>query len=141
MRLLAALLVSALLVTPAFAKKPKPLYKRIGGMAVITAVVDDFIGNIVGDGRVSGFYATTDIPQFKAMVAGQICKASGGPCEYKGRDMRAVHTDMGMESKDFDALVQDLSMSLDKLKVPKPEKAELLAKLTPVPKAAGKKRR
>ena len=59
----------------------------------------------------------------------QICAASSGPCEYKGKDMKTAHTGMGIKDADFNALVDDLVKALDKYKVPEKEKSELLGAL------------
>ena len=34
-----------------------PLYDRLGGKPAITAVVDDFIGNVAGDARINQRFA------------------------------------------------------------------------------------
>ena len=52
----------------------------------------------------------------------QLCQASGGPCTYTGRNMKAAHAGMGVSSDDFDALVGDLVTTLNKFKVPEREK-------------------
>lgn len=59
----------------------------------------------------------------------QVCEATGGPCRYTGRDMRAVHAGMRITDAEFDALVKDLVRSLDKLRVPAAEQRELLGLL------------
>ena len=46
--------------------------------------------------------------------------------------MKTAHRGMGVKGRDFDALVEDLVKSLDKFKVPKQEKGELLAILGPM---------
>jgi hemoglobin len=33
------------------------LYGRLGGKPAITAVVDDFVGNVAADSRINGFFA------------------------------------------------------------------------------------
>ncbi len=48
--------------------------------------------------------------------------------------MKTAHAGMGVASKDFNALVDDLSKTLDKFKVPKKEKGELLGALAPLKK-------
>jgi hemoglobin len=64
----------------------------------------------------------------------QICQASGGPCSYTGRSMKATHAGMGVSKADFDALVGDLVATLNKFKVPEREKNELLRALAPMKK-------
>jgi len=49
-----------------------------------------------------------------------------------GRDMKSTHKDMGVTDGEFNALVEDLSGALDKLKVPAAEKNELLGLLAPM---------
>jgi hemoglobin len=48
--------------------------------------------------------------------------------------MKSAHAGMGIRSKDFDALVQDLGKSLNKFKVPAREQKELVAVLGPMKK-------
>lgn len=53
---------------------------------------------------------------FKGKLVDQICEASGGPCKYTGKDMKTAHMGMGVGGSDFDALVDNLSATLDKLR-------------------------
>ena len=57
----------------------KTLYDRLGGKDAITAVVDDFVGNVGADARINQRFANTDIPHLKAMLVDQVCMATGGP--------------------------------------------------------------
>jgi len=107
----------------------KSLYERLGGKPAIQAVVDDFIGNVAADSRINGFFAQSDIPRLNRLLVEQICAATGGPCQYSGRDMRTAHADMGITEQHFNALVEDLVASLDKFNVPEREKNELLGAL------------
>jgi hemoglobin len=110
----------------------KSLYDRLGGQGAITAVVDDFTANVAADNRINKFFAKTDIPRFKKLLADQICAGTGGPCTYTGRDMKSAHAGMGITDAQFNALVEDLVKTLDKFKVPEKEKGELLGILGPM---------
>jgi hemoglobin len=110
----------------------KSLYERLGGQGAITAVVDDFVGNVAADNRINKFFAKTDIPRLKRLLVEQICAGTGGPCTYTGRDMKSAHAGMGITDAQFNALVEDLVKSLDKFKVPEKEKGELLGILGPM---------
>ena len=112
----------------------KSLYERLGGKDAITAVVDDFVGRVAADNRINKFFAKANVPRLKMMLVDQICEATGGPCKYTGRDMKAAHKGMGITNADFDALVGDLVATLDKFKVGDREKQELLAALGPMRK-------
>ena len=110
------------------------LYDRLGGKAAITAVVDEFVAKVAADNRINGRFATTDIPKLKRHLVDQVCAASGSPCVYTGRDMKATHAGMRLTNADFNALVQDLVAALDKFKVGEWEEQELLALLGPMRK-------
>jgi hemoglobin len=112
----------------------RPLYWRLGGTPAITAVVDDFVGNVAADRRINRFFAHTDIARLKFYLVQQICAGTGGPCVYTGRDMRSVHAGLGIRSRHFNALVQDLGKTLNKFKVPAREQKELVAILAPMKK-------
>lgn len=127
--------ITAITVAPAGVLTP--LYERLGGMDAISAVVDEFLGNVVGDKRINGFFAATvqsadRVRSLRQNLIDQICAGSGGPCQYKGGDMKTVHRGMKIDDDAFDALVDDLIKALDKFKVPTPEKAALLGVLSPM---------
>jgi hemoglobin len=126
-----AFLISACQSMDAMAPK-KSLYDRLGGQPAVTAVVDDFVGNVAADNRINGFFARTDIPRLKKNLVDQICQGTGGPCTYTGRDMRTAHKGMNITDAQFNALVEDLVKTLDKFKVPEKEKGELLGVLGPM---------
>jgi len=110
------------------------LYDRLGGYPAVSAVVDDFVKNVAADKRINGFFAHTDIPSFRQKLTDFICVGTGGPCSYGGRDMKTAHAGMGVRSRDFNALVQDLGKTLKKFKVPHHEQMELVAILGPMKK-------
>ena len=117
----------------------KSLYERLGGKKSITAVVDEFVGRVAADNRINGFFKQTAsdpkrLAKFKMNLIDQICQASGGPCKYKGKDMKTAHQGMGIGDADFNALVEDLVGALDKFNVGATEKNELLGALGPMKK-------
>lgn len=129
---LALALVSS--AAPAQMMQQKSLYDRLGGQPAITAVVDDFVGNVAKDRRINGYFAKADIPRLKFNLVNQLCQATGGPCTYTGRDMKSAHAGMGVRARDFNALVQDLGKSLNKFKVAKADQAKIVSVLGPMKK-------
>ena len=120
-----------------WAQATKSLYDRLGGKAAIVAVVDDFVANCAADKRINTFFAATAadknrLAAFKNNLVDQVCEAAGGPCKYKGRDMKSAHAGMGISNADFNALVEDLTKSLNKFKVGKAEQDQLLGVLGPM---------
>jgi hemoglobin len=110
----------------------KSLYDRLGGQPAVTAVVDDFVGNVAGDSRINGRFANANIPRLKKLLVEQISAGTGGPVSYTGRDMKTAHAGMKITDAEFNALVEDLIKTLDKFKVPEQEKGELLGILGPM---------
>jgi hemoglobin len=106
------------------------LYDRLGRRDAITAVVKDFVEQRVAkDDRIQAYFAHTDIPGFEDKLVDQICEASGGPCKYTGKDMKATHAGMNLKEADFGALVEDLKASLDQFHVGAKEQSDLLGAL------------
>lgn len=105
------------------------LYERLGGKPAIEAVVDTFLGNVAGDARIAHRFALSDLGALRGHLIDQICQATGGPCTYKGRDMKTTHKNQHVTDAEFGALVEDLIKALDTHKVPATEKGELLAAL------------
>jgi hemoglobin len=115
----------------------KSLYSRLGGKKAITAVVDEFVGIVAKDDRINKFFAGAAgdpkrLAMFKAKLVDQICQGTGGPCKYRGKDMKTAHKGMGIGESDFNALVEDLVAALKKFNVPQAEQDELLGILGPM---------
>lgn len=108
------------------------LYDRLGGKEAIGAVVDAFMAKVAADKRINRYFWNADAPSLREALLTQICSASGGPCVYSGRDMKAAHAGMNIRSPEFGALVEDLVGALEQFKVPPREKNELLSMLAPM---------
>ena len=113
------------------------LYQRLGGREAIKGVVDDFVANVVADQRVNSRFKALQpaaVAKLQTNLADQICDATGGPCAYLGRDMKAAHAGMRVTDAEWTATVEDLVKSLNKFKVGAKEQQELLAILGPMKK-------
>jgi hemoglobin len=109
------------------------LSTRLGGHAAISAVITDFVDNqVVPDGRINRFFANTDLERLKVLLTEFTDMATGGPEPYTGRDMATSHAGLAITVADFNALVEDLTASLDVFAVPDQEQSELLAALAPL---------
>ena len=110
--------------------KEKSLYQRLGGYDAIAAVSDDFIGRLA-TGKLLGRFVVglsdDSKKKLRQHLVDFLCNATGGPCLYLGRDMKTAHTGLGITEADWKEGVDALVATLDKFKVPKKEKAEVLA--------------
>lgn len=126
-----ALCLLAALLGGAMAQE-KSLYERLGGKDAIKAVVNEFVTIVAADSRINKKFARSNVDRLKFMLVEQICAATGGPCKYTGRDMKAAHKNMGVTVGEFNALVENLVKALDKFNVQEKEKKELLGILAPM---------
>jgi hemoglobin len=130
---LAAITLSAL----AAAEPHRSLFQRLGGMPAIRAVVDDLVSRILADERVNKWFAhaasdPANAAAYKRSLADFLCQGTGGPCQYTGPDIVAAHKGRAVTAEAFDAVVEDLVATLNRLQVPEKEKADLLAILGPM---------
>jgi hemoglobin len=116
--LLPVLLLAVLAGSPLASAQgtPNPLYKRLGGYDAIAAVTDSFIGRLAGDAQLARFFSghgTDSKQRLRQHIVDFLCMATGGPCVYKGRDMKTTHAGLGITTADRDRSVMHLVATLD----------------------------
>ena len=115
---------------PSQANQPS-LYERLGGIYSIATVVDAFIDRVMTDPRLNANPAVNEahrrVPPagFKYLVTEMVGGAAGSPQKYTGRPMRESHEHLNITPKEWEASMDDFQQTLDKLKVPAAEQAEL----------------
>ena len=120
----AALLGSTLAYSAVAADKN--LYERLGGKPALEAVVGELWNNVAADSRINHYFKNTKPEAFGGQLVDFLCQGSGGPCQYKGKDMNAAHTGMKLSDNDFNALAEDTIKALNKFNVPKKEHDEVM---------------
>ena len=110
-------------------KPTASLYDRLGGKEALTAVVDDLSANVAADSRINHRFAKANIKQFKANMVDLLCMGSGGPCAYKGLDMKTMHTGMKITEAEFGAMAENVIKTMNKFNVPAQEQGEVMALL------------
>jgi len=123
------LITSASVFSQSMQKQPT-LYQRLGGYDAIAAVSDDFVGRLATGKLLSRFVvglSNDSKMKLRQHLVDFLCNATGGPCIYLGRDMKTVHTGLGITEADWKEGVDALVATLDKFKVPEKEKSEVLA--------------
>jgi len=121
-------LLTAQALQPTYAQQ-RTLYERLGGYNAIAAVVNEFADRLFGDPKLKTFFggmSTDSQRRFKQLNIDLVCSATGGPCQYLGRDMGTAHRGIGITDENFDAVARHLVATLDRFKVPTAEKDELV---------------
>src|SRR5262245_8397411 len=117
---------------PAQATQPS-LYDRLGGVYSIATVVDDFIERLLVNATLNANPAISEararVPKagLKFHVTALMCQVTGGPCKYTGRTMKESHQHLNITEPQWEAMVADFRLTLEKFKVPEKERQELLA--------------
>lgn len=108
------------------------VFEQFGGMAGMTTLMDDFMAIMLEDPRLRPFFENTDQPRIKRQLAEQFCAILGGGCTYTGRDMQAAHAAFAIDRADFNALVEDLQVAMERQGIPFRAQNKLLAILAPM---------
>lgn len=106
------------------------LFEQLGGQPAVEAAVDLFYRKVLTDGRVSAFFAHTDMDVQIAKQKAFLTVAFGGPNAYTGQDLRRGHRAMvagGLTDMHFDAVLELLAESLRELGVAEPLVARVAA--------------
>jgi hemoglobin len=108
------------------------LYQAFGEKAGLVKLMDDFVPRLQADPRLAEAFKNANVVNLKSQLVNQICQVSGGPCEYKGPDMKVAHSNMDITKTDFNALVEVLQKSMDAQGIAFSSQNQLLARLAPM---------
>lgn len=132
----AVALLVAMLGMPVAAQTNDSLYRDLGGKEKIELFTNDFVEILLQDARIKDFFKDTNIPRLKMLLAEQFISLGGGPVKYSGADMKSVHAGLNIRNADFNALVEDLQIAMDRAKVPFFTQNRLIALLAPMQRDA-----
>lgn len=108
------------------------LYKAFGEKAGLVSLMDDFMVRLLADPRTGPHFAPANQQRIKEQLVDQLCALGGGPCVYKGADMKSSHANLDIKKSDFHALVEVLQKSMDAKGIPFSKQNEMLALLAPM---------
>ncbi len=121
----------------AAAAEDMTLYQRLGGYDAIAAVTDDFLAQLMADKEFSVFFvgmSDDTVKRVRQLVVDFFCQATGGPCYYIGRDMKTVHTGLGITEEEWQKSLGFFVASMNKFKVPADVQTDLAAAVGPLEK-------
>ncbi len=117
----------------AYPVAPAPgLFDALGQKAGIRSLMDDFTQRLRADARIGEQFKDTKLDALASQLTDQVCQLAGGPCVYKGPDMKEAHANMDVTRAHFNALVEVLQVSMDARGVPFARQNQLLALLAPM---------
>jgi hemoglobin len=97
------------------------VYEKLGGAEAIDALVDNFFVRILGDERIDSFLVGVDIKKQALQLKMFLTYEFGGLVSRSGKSMRAAHQglvdDLGLSDDHFDAVVENLVVTLSEMDV------------------------
>lgn len=131
-----ALVAAGLLMTGASFAQTSPqddqLYKAFGEKTGLVSLMDDFMTRLLADPRTGPHFKPANQQRVKEQLVEQLCALGGGPCIYKGADMKTAHVNLEITKSDFNALVEVLQHSMDAKGIPFTRQNQMLALLAPM---------
>lgn len=108
------------------------MWEAFGAADGVSAIVETFVDRIVADPRIAEIFVAQDHVRLRRTLNEQFGYILGGPVAYSGRDMRSSHADLGIQSADMGALVENLQIAMSQHGVPFRAQNRFLAKLAPM---------
>ncbi|MGM0408782.1 MAG: group I truncated hemoglobin [Bacteroidota bacterium] len=108
------------------------LFERLGGTAGITAIVDDVIeahmNNPAINARFKPYLTQPErLAKIRQHTIDFFSAGSGGPVEYKGRDMPTTHQGMNISAAEYMHVIDDIMGVLEKHNIDDASKKDVLA--------------
>ena len=112
--------------------KGEGMWRAFHGREGVDRLVDDFVDRVVADKRIEDIFKGQDIVRLRRTLKEQFCYILGGGCTYTGRTMAMSHKNLGVQTPDFNALVEDLQAAMRKEHIRFTAQNRFLAKLAPM---------
>ena len=112
------------------------MLKSFHGRAGIDRIADDLVSRIARDPRIADILKGQDEIRLRRLLKEQFCYILNGGCGYSGRTMKQAHKNLGLQTADVAALVEDLQAAMRKEKIAFFAQNRFLAKLAPLKRDA-----
>jgi hemoglobin len=107
-------------------------YNTFGGKPGLLKINTDLVTRAKADARLAAAFKDANTQRLAEQLTEQFCQVLGGPCSYRGPDMKTAHQNMDVTANQFNALVELLQDAMKAQNVPFGAQNALLAKLAPM---------
>jgi len=108
------------------------VFQGLGGKPGIKKIVATLLPLVQADPRIKESFTDIDMKQLALRLEEQFCVLSGGPCTYKGKDMKEIHDGLNITNAQFNALAEDLQIAMEQVGIASRVQNKLVAKLAPM---------
>ena len=98
----------------------------------VSRVVDETVELSISDPRISDIFKNRDLFRLRRTLKEQFCYILNGGCHYTGRTMQAAHKDMGVQTADVGAFVEELQAAMRHEHISFRAQNRFLAKIAPM---------
>lgn len=89
------------------------LFDKYGGFGTVSKIVREFYRGVVASPSLKGYFAGVEMERLIDHQTKFIAHAMGGPAQYAGRELEAVHRRLRIRSEDFDEVASILKETLE----------------------------
>lgn len=108
------------------------MWRAFHGREGVDRIVEGFVARNLADPRIGDIFKGQDTVRLRRTLKEQFCYLLGGGCDYSGRSMKEAHKNMGVQSADMGAMVENLQWAMRREGVSFFAQNRLLAKLAPM---------
>ncbi len=106
--------------------------RAFGGQSGIRRIADRTVALSEADERIAAIFVGHDLVRLRRTLFEQFCYILNAGCGYSGRDMASAHAALGVQSRDLNALVENLQRAMRENRVDFAAQNRFLGKLAPM---------
>lgn len=106
------------------------LYENLGGAPALDAAFDLFYQKVLADSRINGYFDEIDMNSLKHKGKAFLTMAFGGPNEYQGKGLRAMHARpraQGLDEQGFEVFMGHFRATLEELGADESDISEVMS--------------
>lgn len=107
------LLFLTCLMTSVTTSADDSVFQALGGKSGVDSLTRTLLDTLYADKRIAFLFQDSDRENLQVTISDQICKETGGPCEYKGLAMDEAHSGLGIKHSEMDAFVEDFILAME----------------------------
>jgi len=89
------------------------LFDKYGGFSTFSLVVSSFYKKVLDNDELESYFEGVDMERLMSHQTNFIAKVLGGPNQYEGRDLKAVHARFNISLPHFQEVAELLEEALD----------------------------
>lgn len=94
------------------------IFDQLGGIEGVKSLIDDFYQRVLADEFLAHFFEKTDMNRLRLMQFEFIASALGGPIQYSGAELTAVHAGRGITNQHFAKFAGHLASTMEDRGIP-----------------------